>query len=101
MTIKDIAIMVGVLVGIYANLVFQDSLAAEAVHDYDLNRLQYPSAELLEHEKQLRVTIFDGIEAPDVELALDQQFDRIDSMMFVRTRYPQPDGDVDVDDDCD
>ena len=101
MTIKDIAVLVGVLVGIYANLVFQESLAAEPVDDYDLNRLRAPSAGLLMREEHMRVTIFDGVEVTDVERALDNQFERIDSMMFVRTRHPQPDGDYDVDDDCD
>ena len=101
MTIRDIAVLVGVLVGIYANLVFQDSLAAEAVDDFDLQRLRAPSAELLKREQQQRVTIFDGIDAREVDRALDQQFERIDSMMFVRTRYPKPDGNHSVDDDCD
>lgn len=100
MTIKDIAVMVGVLVGIYANLVFQDSLAAGA-DDYDLTNLRAPSADLLQREQQMSVTIFDGIEVTEVDRALDSQFERIDSMMFVRIRHPQPDGDYDVDDDCD
>lgn len=101
MTIKDIAVLVGVLVGIYANLVFQDSLAGEASDDFSLTRLQDPSLDLLKREEQMRITIFDGVEVTEVERALDEQFERIDSMMFVRTRHPQPDGEYDVDDDCD
>ena len=33
---------------------------------------------------------------------MDEQFDRIENMMFVRTRYIQPDGEIEVEEDgCD
>ena len=45
--------------------------------------------------------IYDQMENETVELALNQQFDRIENMMFVRTRYVQEDGSIDQEDDCD
>ncbi|MDJ0738821.1 MAG: hypothetical protein QNJ91_03830 [Gammaproteobacteria bacterium] len=102
MTIKDIAIMAAILAGIYANLTFQDSLAADpAVVDGYLVQLHEPSAALREREARGRVTIYDQLSVADVDRALDQQFERIGSMMFVRTQYPQPDGSIAGDDDCD
>ena len=46
--------------------------------------------------------IYDGLDEPVVDQALDQQFERIEHMMFVRTRHVTPAGTVEVeDDDCD
>ena len=101
MTIKDIAVLIGVLAGIYANLAFQDSLAAGHADEAAYQPLHQPSAALQAVEKRGRVTIYDQIPASEVERALDEQFERIGSMMFVRTQYPAADGGVETDDDCD
>ena len=68
---------------------------------YDRNVLFSPSEAVLLAEANGRVTIYDGLEHRTVDRALDTQFERIDSMMFVRTRETSPDGSVEVDDDCD
>lgn len=68
---------------------------------YDENVLLNPSEATLRAEAKGRVTIYDGLEHSVVDHALDTQFGRIESMMFVRTRETLPDGDVEVDDDCD
>ena len=47
------------------------------------------------------MTIYDGLEDKVVEQALDTQFERIDHMMFVRTRETLPDGSIEFEDDCD
>ncbi len=101
MTIKDIAILIGVLAGIYANLAFQDSLAAGQAAADAYGGLHKPSPALRASERRGRITIYDQIPVAQVERALDEQFERIESMMFVRTQYPAADGGVDSDDDCD
>jgi len=68
---------------------------------YDENVLFNPSEAVLLAEAKGRVTIYDGLEHSVVDHALDTQFGRIESMMFVRTRETLPDGEVEVDDDCD
>ena len=101
MTIKEIAALIIVFGGIVANLMFQDSLAADAGSDWQLTRLHAPSPTLLKRENAGRITIYDGITLTQIDRAMDTQFDRIGSMMFIRTKYPADDGTHDEDSDCD
>ena len=43
--------------------------------------------------------IYDGLDEEVVERALDEQFDRIEHMMFTRIHHAGPDGTVSVEDD--
>ncbi len=63
------------------------------------NALFNPSNSLLKAEARGRIMIYDGLEHEVVEQALDEQFERIDHMMFVGIRHTQPDGEVNTDDD--
>lgn len=101
MNIKDIVITVCLLAGIYVNLLFQDSLAAGHDRQWQLQRLNHPSAAQLAAERRGRVTIYDGLEVSEVEHALDHQFERMGAMMFVRTRFPTADGGFASDNECD
>ncbi len=101
MTIKDIAILIGVLAGIYANLAFQDSLAVGHSAEGAYQGLHQPSPALQASERRGRITIYDQIPVAQVDRALDEQFDRMESMMFVRTQHPVADGGYETDDDCD
>ncbi len=69
--------------------------------NYQHNVLFNPSASQLNAEANGRIMIYDQLNNETVEQALNEQFDRIENMMFVRTRYAREDGSVDVDDDCD
>ena len=77
-------------------------LTAQAAHSGDIqqNTLLNPSSSQLNAEANGRVMIYDQMDNETVEMALDTQFDRIDSMMFVRTQHVQEDGSIDEDDDC-
>ena len=60
--------------------------AADANDDFQYNLLFNPTTAQLRIEERGRVMIYDGLANAVVERALDEQFDRIEHMMFVRTR---------------
>jgi hypothetical protein len=66
---------------------------------WQLTQLHTPTSSLRQAEQRGRVTIYDGLTIAEVDRAMDEQFERIDSMMFIRTKHPAPDGQVEVEDD--
>ena len=74
---------------------------AVAASDWQAQRLLAPSGPQLSTEQRGRVVIYDGLDEALVDRALDTQFERVESMMFVRVRHTEPDGDSWIDDDCD
>jgi len=66
---------------------------------YQLGLLFDPSDSQLRAESRGRVMIYDRLDSEDVDRALETQFDRIEHMMFTRTRSEQPDGKGIVEDD--
>lgn len=72
---------------------FQQTYYRHLLHD--------PDQSVLDAEARGRITIYDGIDNREIEMAMDGQFNRIDSMMFVRTRHAKSDGSYDEEDDCD
>ncbi len=78
------------------------SSSVHAIDDYQLKVLFTPSEINLQAETEGRVMIYDGLKSETVDLALNEQFGRIDKMMFVRTQYVQESGEYEVEDDgCD
>lgn len=76
--------------------------AVQAYDDYQHRMLLNPSAEMLDAEKQGYIMIYDGLENRVVDRAMTEQFDRIENMMFVGTRYLQEDGELLFEEDgCD
>jgi len=54
---------------------------------YDLRRLMHPSAAELASEEKDKVHIYDSLEINEVNAALDQNFERIQNMMFIRINH--------------
>ena len=78
------------------------SASAQADDRYQYQMLLKPSAEMLAAESRGYIMIYDGLENSVVERALTEQFERIENMMFVGTRYLQEDGDLLFEEDgCD
>ena len=76
--------------------------AVQASEDYYQKLLFEPSDAVLDAETQGRVTIYDGMRYTTVMRAMDEQFERIDSMMFVGTVIEQEDGELAIEEDgCD
>jgi hypothetical protein len=63
---------------------------SSGVYEWQKRRIFHPTTAELRREARGRVVIYDGMRVGDVRHALDSQFDRIDNMMFIRTRYPNP-----------
>jgi len=78
------------------------SMPAGAEDDFQHKVLFSPTASQLQAEARGRIMIYAGLEDAEVERAFDDQFDRVEHMMFVRTRHAEPDGEVSyADDGCD
>lgn len=72
--------------------------------DWQLEMIHEPSAAQMKVEERGRVYIYDRLDDADVELAMNMQFDRLDNMMFVRTKPKVETTGQEtesVDDDCD
>lgn len=67
--------------------------------DWQRQRLFNPTASDLEAERKGRVFIYDGLLDVDVERALNEQFDRIESMMFVGTVVTEESGEPATDEE--
>ena len=67
--------------------------AAGAKDGFQYNALFNPTPARLRVEERGRVMIYDGLDDAAVERALDEQFDRIEHMMFIRTRQSSSDDD--------
>ena len=66
---------------------------------WQLNRLLKPDANALLEESNGSVFIYDGLFESDIDFALTDQFHRMESMMFIRTKVIA-DGEVEEADDC-
>lgn len=80
---------------------FASASAAEQA-DWQWEMLIHPSQQQIALEEKGRVFIYDGLRDQQVEAAMDKDFDRIGSMMFVRTLMPPAGGEPEyvVDDGC-
>lgn len=77
------------------------SVAGEDLEqDWQLKRLNSPTEQQLRSERD-KVFIYDGLYARQIDAALDDHFDRIDHMMFVRVKVVDKGEEIVLDDDCD
>lgn len=78
------------------------AMSVQAENSYQQRVLFTPSHSILLAEARGRIMIYDGVKSESVDKAMDEQFDRIETMMFVNTLYKQEDGEYMVEnDDCD
>lgn len=97
MNIKNTAIIFTVICQLWGGAAVSDPEG-----DWQLAMIHDPSNAQLRVEERGRVYIYDSLDNADVELAMNTQFDRLDNMMFVRTKIETPEGETEVaDDGCD
>ena len=78
------------------------SMPAQAADSYQYKSLFTPSDFTLKAEAKGRIMIYDGMTSETIEKAMDEQFNRIENMMFVRIIHEQENGEYYVEDDgCD
>ncbi len=79
--------------------------AVTSVHaedSYQQRVLFNPSENQLDAESRGHIMIYDGMQLSEVNRAMDEHYDRIENMMFVRTVIPIEFGDDEVEEDgCD
>jgi hypothetical protein len=95
-TLSRLMVIVLLMGALFAPLV----RAADTNESFQYNALFNPTSAQLRVEERGRVMIYDGLDNAVVERALDEQFDRIENMMFIRTRHSSSnDDDEDTADD--
>lgn len=80
-----------VFIFIVFHLTFGNLAAEEETAAYKLQykHLMNPSDNIRQKEiEKQSVYIYEGMKLPDVQNAMDNQFDRIENMMFILTRLP-------------
>jgi len=70
-----------------------EAMVAE-LRDIELRRLFKPTQPERNQEEKGRIYIYDGLRDKDVERAMDEQFDRVQSMMFIREKKTDDRGQV-------
>jgi len=76
--------------------------SAFAEDSYQIKMLFTPTESMLMTEAEGNIMIYEGLDSETVDRAMNEQFDRIDNMMFVRIQHVQDDGEYLVEDDgCD
>lgn len=88
--------LAGLLLG---SILVAAPLAAGAEDSFQMKALFDPGQSLLQAESRGRVMIYDSLDEEVIERALDEQYGRIEHMMFTRTRHTDPEGAVSVEDD--
>ncbi|MGD8308174.1 MAG: hypothetical protein PVG98_01940 [Chromatiales bacterium] len=76
----------------YAGTVVGTPAIAEEDRVWQLEMVFHPSAQQLAIERKGRVMIYSGLRDTDVERAMDEQWDRVNSMMFIKTIVTDPEG---------
>jgi hypothetical protein len=80
--------------GLATALLWSSTVAATDVSEIELRRLFEPTQAELAAEERGRIYIYDGLRDVDVQRALDEEFERVDNMMFIRIRKTDDDGKV-------
>lgn len=82
-----------------ASLLALSTTSTFAENSFYEKTLFTPSDSMLKAESRGRIMIYDGMDNETVNRAMDEQFDRIDNMMFTRIHHVHDNGEEYIDDD--
>ena len=82
-------LMIMAISSVFSQLTLADD---DPQQSWQMSLLFNPGDHQYEMERKGRVFIYDGLRDTDVEQALDEQYDRIEGMMFVNTVVTDDDG---------
>jgi hypothetical protein len=68
--------------------------SAADVSEIEKRRLFQPTQAELQEEAAGRIYIYDGLTQADIERAMDEEFNRVESMMFIRVKKSDEQGKV-------
>jgi hypothetical protein len=69
-------------------------ISAGELSEIELRRLFEPTAAERQQESKGRIYIYDGLTDKDVARAMDEEFERVESMMFIRLKPTDEQGEV-------
>jgi hypothetical protein len=78
----------------WAPLFVSGIIAAGELREIELRRLFEPTEAELRAEAAGRIYIYDGLRDVDIERAMEAEFERVDSMMFIRETKTDDKGEV-------
>jgi hypothetical protein len=67
---------------------------ATDVSEIELRRLFEPTQAELSAEQEGRIYIYDGLRDTDIQRALEEEFNRVENMMFIRTIKTDKEGEI-------
>jgi hypothetical protein len=74
---------------VIGTLIFDPLAQAKDLRDIELRRLFEPTSAEVRAEQEGRIYIYEGLKETDIVRAMQEQFQRLDSMMFIRVQ-PTP-----------
>jgi hypothetical protein len=72
---------------------------AADLREIELRRLFEPTGEELQEEAEGRIYIYDGLRDIDVERAMEEEYERVENMMFIREKKTDEKGETLTDPD--
>ncbi|MBK1707150.1 hypothetical protein [Halochromatium glycolicum] len=72
----------------------QSLWAADDIREIQMRRLLQPTDAELAQERKGRIYIYESLTHQDIEQAMDDEFERVESMMFIRVPKTDESGDV-------
>jgi hypothetical protein len=82
------------LLVILALLVPMGAVSAADISEIEKRRLFEPTDAEIDAEAAGRIYIYEGLSEADIDRAMDEEFERVENMMFIRVKKTDQNGEV-------